>query len=432
MRHPTATVADPTPTWQERLDRIVAMMREMSVQTEPEAMVRAYGARIQEMMPTDRRISLSRRGLEYPRVRVTRDSRWTEPINPWLQKDRLPMLEGGFVSELVYGEKAQVINDLRLDSGDPAAPYLEDMRSLMALPNFDGGVALNWVLALREEPGAFDPEDLPDRVWMSNLFGRATSNLVLKEELRRAYEVVDRELRHVADIQRALLPRSLPRIPHLNLAAHYQTSTWAGGDYYDFFEMPGGKWGLLIADVSGHGTPAAVLMAITHALAHGHPGHPEPPAALLTHVNERLTNRYTTDTGTFVTAFYGIFDPVTLELTYSCAGHNPPRLKRCVDGTIASLDVVGGLPLGLFNDHQYGQATITLRTGDQIVFYTDGITDATDPSGQLFGLERLDDVLNDCHEGADGLIRAVLDAVERFTQAQPAEDDRTLLIAKVN
>lgn len=431
MWQPTAATAEPTATWQVRLDRIVAMMREMSVQTDPEAMVRAYGARIQELMPTDRRISLSRRGLGYPLVRITRFSGWTESINPWREKDRLPIIERGFLSELVYCDQARITNDLQLNPGDPAAPYLEGMRSAMALPNFDGGVALNWVIALREQPNAFDPEELPDRVWMSNLFGRATSNLVLKEELRAAYEVVNRELNHVADIQRALLPKSIPDIPRLNLAAHYQTSTWAGGDYYDFFELPSGKWGLLIADVSGHGTPAAVLMAITHALAHGLPGHPEPPAALLTHVNDRLTDRYTTDTGTFVTAFYGIFDPATRELTYACAGHNPPRLKRCADGSICSLDVVGGLPLGLFTDHQYGQATLALQPGDQIVFYTDGITDATNPVGQLFGLDRLDEVLAHCHEDAGGLIRAVLDAVDRFTMAQPADDDRTMLVAKV-
>lgn len=432
MQQITDLATDPDLTWQARLDRIVAMMREMSVQNDPQAMVRAYGERVQEIMPTHRRISLSRRGLEYPHVRITRSSDWTESINPWTQRERLPMLQGGLFAELIYGDEPRIINDLQVDPADPASPYLEGMRSLMALPNYDGGVALNMVLALRVEPDAFDPETLPDRVWMSNLFGRATSNLVLKEELRAAYEVVDRELKHVADIQQSLLPRSIPDIPHLSLAAHYQTSTWAGGDYYDFFELPGGKWGLLIADVSGHGTPAAVLMAITHALAHGHPGHPEPPSALLTHVNARLSDRYTTDTGTFVTAFYGIFDPATLELTYACAGHNPPRLKRCADGSIVSLDVVGGLPLGLFADYQYGQATLKLQSGDQIVFYTDGITDATDPRGRLFGLERLDAVLTHCHDDAERLIHAVLDAVDQFTQAQPAEDDRTMLVAKVS
>src|SRR5207253_1299364 len=103
-------------------------------------------------------------------------------------------------------------------------------------------------------------------VWLSNLFGRATHNLVLAEELRQAYEAVDRELVAVADIQRSLLPAKLPKIPTMDLAAHYQTSRRAGGDYYDFFPLAEGKWGIIVADVSGHGTPAAVLMAITHCI----------------------------------------------------------------------------------------------------------------------------------------------------------------------
>ncbi len=103
---------------------------------------------------------------------------------------------------------------------------------------------------------------------MSNLFGRATHNLVLSDQLKVAYEAVDYEMKVVADIQRSLLPMQMPSIPTLSLAAHYQTSHRAGGDYYDFFPLPDGKWGILIADVSGHGTPAAVLMAVTHSLAH--------------------------------------------------------------------------------------------------------------------------------------------------------------------
>ena len=113
-----------------------------------------------------------------------RFSGWTESINPWTQKERLPLLEGGLLADLVYGDEPRIVNDLHVDPEDPAAPYLEGMRSLMALPNYDQGQGLNFVLALRAEPDAFDPETLPERVWMSNLFGRATTNLVLKQDDR--------------------------------------------------------------------------------------------------------------------------------------------------------------------------------------------------------------------------------------------------------
>src|SRR4029079_9044984 len=117
-----------------------------------------------------------------------------------------------------------------------------------------------------------------EHTWMANLFGRATHNLVLRQEVSKAYDSVEKELQVVADIQRSLLPQELPKIPSLQLATHYQTSQRAGGDYYDFFPLDNGKWGILIAAVSGHGTPAAVLMAVTHSIAHTHHGEPDPPS----------------------------------------------------------------------------------------------------------------------------------------------------------
>jgi phosphoserine phosphatase RsbU/P len=419
--------------WRERLADVVAMMREMSLQTDPQAMVRAYVARARRLLPSvERFVSLSRRDLEPPKYRITRSSLWSQEINPWRDKDRLPVLEGGLLGELIYGDEPRIIDDLRFDPDDPAAEYFAGQRSLMAIPNYDQGVALNMTVRLSSEPHAFDPEGFPEHVWMSNLFGRATHNLVLSEDLKQAYAVVDRELRVVADIQRSLLPKAMPVVPTLDLAAHYQTSHWAGGDYYDFFPLPDGRLGILIADVSGHGTPAAVMMAITHSVAHAYPGAPDPPGRMLTFVNDRLAAHYTADNEAFVTAFYGIYDPARRTLTYASAGHNPPRLKRCEDGSVASLDGAGGLPLGVLGGQRYGQVTHELRPGDQIVFYTDGITEATDPAGRMFGLEQLDQVLENCHLTADGLIREVLDALEHFTAGQPPADDRTLLVAKVS
>jgi len=264
-------------SWSRRLDVITVMMREMSLQTDPQAMVRVYGKRMREIMPVHRYVALSRRGLEFPMYRITRSSLWAEEINPWKQKDRLPLLEGGLFGELIYGDEPRIIDDLVISPDDPAAEYFEGQRSLIAIPHFDQGVALNMAVMMRDEPGAFDREEFPEQVLTSNLFGRATRTLALAEELKRAYDIVDRELKVVADIQRSLLPRTLPTVSGLDLAAHYQTSQWAGGDYYDFFPLPDGRCGILIADVSGHGTPAAVMMAITHSIAHAYPGPLDPP-----------------------------------------------------------------------------------------------------------------------------------------------------------
>lgn len=273
-----------------------------------------------QLQKTDGVVALSRRDLPFPKYRVTRASIWQQPINPWQDRDKLPVFDTGLMGELIYSDQPRYIEDIQLEPGDPAAEFLEGQRSLLAIPHYDQGAALNMVLLLRKSPNGFDLDEIPELVWTSNLFGRATQNLVLSEELKHAYTMVDHELKVVADIQRSLLPTELPKIPTLDLAASYQTSRWAGGDYYDFFPLPEGRWGILIADVSGHGTPAAVIMAITHGIAHTYPGPPDPPSKMLNFVNHHLATRYTTDSGAFVTAFYGIYDPTNRTLNYSSAG----------------------------------------------------------------------------------------------------------------
>lgn len=417
--------------WRERLEVICEMMRDISRQTDPQAMVRAYGEKIQQLTPVDRRISMSRRGLRFPQYRITRSTTWKEEVNPWKEKDRLPLLEGGLLAELIYADRPTVIDDLKFSPDDPAAEYLAGVRSLLAIPMYDQGEALNMVVVFQTRPNAFRKEQIPDLVWRSNLFGRATNNLVLKEELREAYQALDQEMKTVGDIQRALLPAELPKIPSLDLAAYYQPAQRAGGDYYDFFPLPDGKWGIFIADVSGHGTPAAVLMAVTHCIAHTHPGPAMPPGKVLDYLNHHLATRYAGLSSTFVTAFYGIYDPANRLLSYARAGHNPPRLKRCQDGTLLSLDRAGGLPLGIFPESDYQESRQQLQQGDQLIFYTDGITEAHNVAGELFGTGRLDHELENCSLLAKALLESVLDAVERFSAGRPADDDRTIIVARV-
>jgi len=422
----------PSDDWKARLALIVATMRDMSRHTDPQEMVRAYGERMRYLLPDSRRLSLSRRGLSFPRYRVTRSTTWTEEINPWRDKDRLPLFEGGVLAELIYGGEPRVFDEFQLAAGEPATEYLDGYRSLLAIPMYDQGESLNMVILLRKEPAAFPKEQIPDLVWRSNLFGRATSNLVLRDELQRAYQALDRELKIVGDIQRALLPAELPRIPSLDIAAHYQPAQRAGGDYYDFFPLPEGKLGIFIADVSGHGTPAAVFMAVTHCMAHTHPGPPTPPGKVLDYLNHHLAARYTNLSEAFVTAFYAIYDPAERALVYASAGHNPPRLKRCQDESLLALDEAGGLPLGVRIESRYKEARQQLQTGDQIIFYTDGVTEAHNPGDELFGTERLDAALENCTLEAQALLEAVLQAVESFAGGRPPDDDCTLIVARVS
>ncbi len=416
---------------QQRLSHVVEMMREMSRHTDPQQMVLAYGERVRHLMPYDRLVAVSRRGLEEPWYRVTRSTTWGLDRNPWKEHDRLPVLQSGLLGELLYGDEPRVVDELNVAADDPGAEFLADMGSAIAVPVYDQGMALNMVVVMRREAHAFDSDQLADQVWTSNLFGRSTQTLVLAGEIERASKAIDQELKTIGDLQRSLLPWRLPQIPTMNLAVHYQPAAKCGGDYYDFFPMHDDKWGILIADVSGHGSPAAVLMAITHVLAHAASRIATTPSHVLNYINHHLTQRYTVGTGRFVTAFCGVYDPSKHELIYASAGHNAPRVKRCTDGSTFFLDAVGNPPLGIDAEILYDETTQTFETGDQIIFYTDGITEAFNSQGDMFGTDRLDEVLHTCMIDATGLIDAVLMALDDFTAGHPADDDRTMLVAKV-
>jgi sigma-B regulation protein RsbU (phosphoserine phosphatase) len=430
--HPRLGLFESPGRSQEKLAFIVETMQEMSRQSSAQSMVKVYGTRMQEFLPVDRSLGLSRRDLKAPKFRITRSTTWKDDIDPWKEPGRLPVLEGGLLAELIYSDKPRIIDDLQISPHDPAAEYLTGHRSLMAIPLFDQGAALNMRIALRQQPKAFQHDHFPEMVWMSNLFGRAAHFLVVDEALKRAYDSLDQDMKAVGDIQRSLLPAPMPKIPTMDLATHYQTANRAGGDYYDVLTLPDGKFGLLIADVSGHGPPAAVLMAVTHNLTHTYSGPPDSPGKMLEYLNSHIATRYNSQGDIFVTAFYGVYNPANRTLRYACAGHNPPRLKRCQDGSLAFLDRAGGLPLGIRAEEKYEECDQSLIPGDQLVIYTDGITEARNPSGELFGMARLDSALEQCTVQASSLLQEVLAAVECFTAGHPVDDDRTIIVARIS
>lgn len=421
--------------WQEELEIIDRVMKAVSDVRDPEQMVDIYWTGIAELLPMEHFLALSRRGIDPPEYLITRSSRFTEHLNPWTQRNRLPRMTGGILGEIAYADKPVVIDDLpsRLAPDDPAYFYLQGFHSLIASPQYEGGKGLNVGIHLFEPGVELDHTTIPMLHWQAGLFGRGTLSLVLRNQLQEALSELDRELQVVGEIQRSLLPKELPQLPGLQLAAHYETSARAGGDYYDFFPLDRNCCGIFIADVSGHGTPAAVLMAITHAIAHTRPGYPHPPGELLAHLNTHLVQSYTA-AGTFVTAFYAALDPVSRRLVYSIAGHNPPRLLR--NGKIISIDKLGGLPLGVLPVETYGESSITLEPGDLLLLYTDGITEAMTPPDEkgirdMFTVARLDELLMECETStAEECIECIKQAVRKFTRNAPPSDDQTLIAVR--
>jgi sigma-B regulation protein RsbU (phosphoserine phosphatase) len=412
--------------WRARLAISVDLMRELSRYTDPDETYQVFARRMTQLFPTDRQLSLSRRGLRPPEFRVTRFSQWDRPLNPYRDAGRLPVARGGLLADLAYGEEPRVIDDLdavEMAFDDPARGYLAGQRSLLAVPLYDHGVAQNLMVLTRDEPDAFPREQVPEVVWMSNLFGRSVQTQVLSDKVQELYQAAEYELHAIADLQHSLLPAAVPTVPGLEVAVHYRTANRAGGDCYDFFPLSGGRLGVFVADVSGHGTPAAVLLAITHGLAHTFPGPNDRPGAFLDHLNRHLAAKYTVTTGHFVTALYAVFDPAESRLTYSVAGHPPPRLDAGTGWGPAP--AAQRLPLGVSGrELPYPEQTVCLPPGGAVALVTDGITDAENPAGEPFGEARLDAALGG--GPADARVRRVLAALD--AHAAPGGDDRTLLV----
>ena len=253
--------------------------------------------------------------------------------------------------------------------------------------------------------------------------------------LARALEELDRARKAVEEIQCSLLPTSLPEIPGFEMSPYYQPSQHASGDYYDVVPLIDNQWGFVMADVSGHGIPAAVIMAVMRTLIHAElPSNRDKSAGeFLEHVNTVMCETYLRD-GRFVTVWAAVLNPVSRRLTYASAGHNPPRLLR--GGSVLALDAAGGYPLGIDPTATYEDVGITLEPRDLLVIYTDGITEAMRPGIdglELFGTEGLDRVLSEySSDRACDCTELVRKAIAAFTNDAPPTDDQTMLILRAS
>ncbi len=418
---------DITPS--RRLREYLRLVRELSLARGAGELIDSYRARARFVIPADRTLSLSRRDLPAGKVRITRSTTWKERIDPWKEVERLPIVDRGMLPRLASLGESIKIDRLEVAADDPFAVYADGMRSMLFTPIFHEGEPVYALVMLRAEPDSFTLDELCTLVLTTNLIGRATQQLVQSDELRAAYAALDREFRSVGEIQRRLLPARPPSIPGVSIATYYETSRRAGGDYFDFFPRPNGECGILIADVSGHGPAAAVVMAMIRSLLHAPlalvPDDQLSPAGVLQFLNGHLVNSL--PSGQFVTAFAALYHPEMRRLRYANAGHHPPRWLRASEPDVTALEVGPGLPLGIIEPHDAVECDVRLRPGDRLLLFTDGITETFDAQRTMFGLEGLDAVLQCCGRSPATLIEAILAAVNTFSGGLAAEDDRTLV-----
>jgi sigma-B regulation protein RsbU (phosphoserine phosphatase) len=236
----------------------------------------------------------------------------------------------------------------------------------------------------------------------------------------------DRELQIAREIQQSLFPVRTPAIGGFDLAARSVPCYQVGGDYYDFIPLPDGRWALIIADVSGKGTPASILMASVHASLRALAGT-APPARVMERVNAFLYE--STQANKYVTLVYAELDPAQRRLAYVNAGHVPPFWLR--KGSAARRLGAGGPVLGLLEDVAYEAGEVELSPGDVVTMVTDGATEAFSPDERELGDERLEQALSVARgAGADRHLQVLFEAVSAWTGEKGCSDDLTALVLR--
>lgn len=238
---------------------------------------------------------------------------------------------------------------------------------------------------------------------------------------------LDRELRWAGRIQEQLLPERPPTVTGFDIAAQSIPCSEVGGDFYDFIRIKNDRVAFVIADVAGKGVPAALLMASARAALRAHLESTTEPRQLMRRLNKNLC--HDSRSGQFVSLFCGVLDPARRVVSYTNAGHNPPLVIR--GGRAEPLEK-GGMVLGADLGEDYEQADVPLRRGDLLVFYTDGVTEALNPQGEIFGLKRLLHLLRRVGDaGADEIVKRIFAAVREFAAGAPQSDDISLIVLRV-
>jgi sigma-B regulation protein RsbU (phosphoserine phosphatase) len=436
----------------ENIPQLSAMLCEASTMTDPAEMMRHFAPWIGKRTPRDAIVSVSRRGLKDGQYKFTRvigptpKDPQAERVrrDPWSIWNSLPTLEGGLVWELIQTPEPKLLNRADFTQDENLVSALGDrareLRSVAVIPTYENGETINWALVFHNDPEWNDLESFEAGFLDLNMIGSATRNLVTRKKVEELNEELEKQFKQMGQIQRALTPASNPSLEGYELASSYKPSQHAGGDFFDYFQFPDGRLGVIIADVAGHGAAAATVMAMISASIRGFAFHHEDqetaanPTLVAQFVNKIL---YTSSLPSmFATAFLCVLDPRTGTVDWIRCGHNPPRI-RGVDGTIRTLDNPGTLPLGITMDLPPVSLSSTLAPGETLVLYTDGITEAARPaeneSGfEMFGEERMDAALKKCTGQPQCVIDTLTNAVREFTGSDIGKDDQTIVVVRHN
>jgi sigma-B regulation protein RsbU (phosphoserine phosphatase) len=339
--------------------------------------------------------------------------------------DRSDLESPGFqISTTIIGEVEKTRKALLTDNAQYDDRFVRGesimvlgLRSILCVPILikDRLIGLVYV-DNRLQSGLFQEEHLALLTAFATQAGIAIENARLEKELQMAH-----------DIQRGLLPRELPVLPGYEIAADWKSAREVAGDFYDFYPLGDGSLGMVIADVSDKGAPAAIFMAVARSLIRGNVLLTSTPEEMLRRVNCTILSD--TQSGMFVTMYYTILKPGGQMIGVN-AGHNRPLLCR-MHQNIHEFLPRGGHPLGWFDDLPVKAVEYRLEKDDILVFYTDGLTEAENTQTEPYGEKRLVEVVRaSTGQPAAEILKRIIDSVAAFMGAAPPFDDTTLVVVR--
>ena len=328
---------------------------------------------------------------------------------------------------LAYLQSASGPVDLaRLELDSSAITALREAGVALVVPLVSQGEligTLNLGPRLSEQDYSTD-----DRRLLTTLAAQAAPAIRVAQLVReRAHEAaererLDQEMRVATLIQQQFLPRELPNLPQWQIAAYYGPARAVGGDFYDFIEMPGGRIGIAVGDVTDKGVPAALVMARTHSILRAEASRNDSPGEILARANALLEPEM--PARMFVTCLFAILEPDTGRIVMANAGHNLPYIRT--DDGVVELRATG-MPLGLMPDIQYEETEGVIAPGSNVLLYSDGLVEAHDPNQEMYGFPRLREAMTIDDAGSE-LLDRLLETLDEFTGPNwEQEDDITLV-----
>jgi len=330
----------------------------------------------------------------------------------------------------LIGTAANLNTPLRIGDVTQDARYLNvhtETRSELVVPLTSKGRVVGVVDLESTQPGYFTEYHQRFLMTLASRMASSLVNAELYAQVADNEERLEREMKIARQIQLQLMPDEVPQKPPLQMATLFKPVAQLGGDLYDWIAFDDGRIAIVIGDVAGKGAPAALYGALSSGVIRTRAGRKYPPAQMLELVNKTLYLRPIE--GQYIAVTYAIYDPATRGIALSNSGLPYPLLVRRGESRFLN---IGGIPLGLFPDSTYEETSLTLETGDVLVFFSDGVIEMRNDAGDEYGMKRLADTVRSHHEKSpDEIVKAVSASLAEFIGRVRPHDDRTMIVVKM-